>query len=126
MNQSLFLLQCVGYHAYYGLQGPQVLGLAWILQNRKWRAAAMAHHCTDLVAIVVALPAENCSGGPECIKSMKPGTYINILTLFLSCFDLSCFYIPWTQMVTKLFSLSVMKYLMKRKNYLAHNDYCAK
>ena len=82
MNQSLFLLQCVGYHAYYGLQGPQVLGLAWILQNRKWRAAAMAHHCTDLVAIVVALPAENCSGGPECIKSMKPGTYINILTLF--------------------------------------------
>ena len=41
-----------GHHDW---QGPQGLGLAWILQNRKWRRQGW--HAAGLAATVAALPA---------------------------------------------------------------------
>ena len=41
----------------HGWQGPQGLGLAWILQNRKWRRQRW--HAADVAATVAALPGKN-------------------------------------------------------------------
>ena len=34
------------------------------------------------------------------------------------------FYVPWTQIITKLFVRGVIQFLMKPRNYLGHNTYC--
>ena len=46
---------------HQGRQGPQGLGLAWILQNRKWRQQCL--HAADLATTVAALPAKNWPWG---------------------------------------------------------------
>ena len=51
----------------HGLQGPQGLGLVWILQNRKrWR---QQWHVADMAATVKALPAKNWPWRPWSIES---------------------------------------------------------
>ena len=44
------------YQGRHGWQGPQGLGLAWILQNKKWRG--QQRHAADVSDTVAALPAK--------------------------------------------------------------------
>jgi hypothetical protein len=54
VRQSSDSHQAVVRQGRYGWQGPQGLGLAWLVQNIKQR-----WHVADVAATVAALPAKN-------------------------------------------------------------------
>ena len=56
-----------------------------------------------------------------CQKIYNKGTIT--VTILLSGTDVNLYYVPWIQIITKLFVRGVILLLLKPRNYFGHNIY---